>query len=136
MLSIPRNEIKNIVLKRGVASERPIIDTSLGALFLAAGLYISIPLLANFVSPVILISNSGFFSTSLKPFAFSLLFFPLSGVFFYQVIKKRYYLLVTTRNNMRKIVFEKEVTIMKIIKFIDKVEKNLGWVIEKDSSML
>jgi hypothetical protein len=133
VLSIPRDDIEKIVLKYGLASERPIIDVLIGSGFLLVGLFISIPLLFSYFSEL----SQG---TSVRPagakfVGFGLMFIPFAIMFFYLALRKRYYFYVQLRKDKRKIVFHGEVYPVHIRSFIREANSKLGWQIRIDKSV-
>jgi hypothetical protein len=133
VLSIPRDDIEKIVLKYGLASERPIIDVLIGSGFLLAGLYIGMPLLFSYFSD--LSQGTSVRAPSAKFVGFGLMFIPFAIMFFYLALRKRYYFYVQLRKDKRKIIFDREVYPERIRSFIQEANSKLGWQVGIDKSV-
>lgn len=135
VLAIPKDKVKQLSLLFGRASERPLMDFIIGFLFLAAGLFIALPLLKNIYDTAISLETEYFSPQAVKTLGAPLLFFLFSFYFFFLAFRKRYFLLVKTNKDFRKIIFKGKVKEEYLLEFIEKVSKIFGWKITLDESI-
>lgn len=129
MVSLPRDQIASMTLHHGIKSERPIIDITIGVIFIFIGIYIFFPMLSSLVSAIFLGPIVPRYNAS-KFVSMGLVFVPIGIYFIADVIRKRYFLLITTkRGDKRKIVFNSDISYTELRSFIDQAKMKYGYEI-------
>jgi hypothetical protein len=132
---IPRIKINSISLLYGCGVKRPLVQIILSLIFILVPVYFFIPtilevlasMVADPIEPdLIEIDNR----RSIKQFSALLLAFIPIGIWeLYDVIKKKYYLLITT-DKREKITFREKTTKAELKNFLEQAKENFGYEIE------
>jgi hypothetical protein len=123
ILSIPRSDIRRILLKYGYQSERPIVQVLFGIAIFLTGLYF----LVNFILQITI------YRIVYGNMLLSILLFPLGSWFLIDGLRLRYYFEVALDNDTRKFPLGKNPDEDQLLEFVKQASK-LGYVI--DSSIL
>ena len=117
--TVLKNDIREIVLKYGYQSERPLIQVVFGIGLLLIGLYF----IVNFILHIFI--NRIVYTTMLL----SIILFPAGIWFMVDGFRKRLYFEVTLENNKRKFPLGKDPDKQDLDKFIKKASQ-LGYSID------
>jgi hypothetical protein len=122
-ISIPRQDIINISLKYGSTSERPIAQFMVSVILVGLGLYLGVYPLAD------MIVRGNYFSNlqSFKLFAYAVPLILLGGYYLNRLFIKRFYLLVYTNNDKRRLVFNDKLTEGEVQTFIMNCNNSLRY---------
>jgi hypothetical protein len=123
LLFVPREQIRQITLKYGFQSERPIVEILFGIVIIGVGLYLIINIILN-----ILLRQTIHVEQCL-----SILLLPVGSWFFIDGFRKRLYFEVGLDNDMRKFPLGKNPDKAELQKFI-RLAGQFGYTI--DSSLL
>lgn len=117
---VPKSDIQKIELASGTGAERPLIQSLFGAVLVVVGLF-------SVKSIYLWMMEGGTIST----LQVGLVVFMLAGAWMlWGVFRKRTYLLVTTRNDTRKIVFAGKVDPVRLSEFVQAANCNFGYLIQ------
>lgn len=132
ILSLSRNQIKSISLGRGLNAERPIIEIVIGIAFLVVSVYISWPFFWAIWESIFL--HPGYKDAPLPSVAkfsiLGLLFVPIGLSFITKALRRRYFLLIETNKDKRKILFYDNLTYYEIRSFLENASKTYGYIIK------
>ena len=127
ILSVPIKNIHLISLEQGSPVERPIVQIFIGIMLLAMGIGLGVWPLLDIFSKNDLPSNS----YSLWPFAFAVPLALIGFWFLMRFFQKRYFLLIETEKELRKLVFDTNVSDHEVRLFVDKANSLFGLNISK-----
>jgi hypothetical protein len=128
-ISIAKQDIKSISLKYGFIAERPIAQAIVSIGLIMLGLYLGFyPLYWTFVNNDLpSIHDDPPAPTRLKIFAYALPLIFIGAYLLQRLFIKRFYLLVHTENDMRKLVFNDKHNSEEIQAFIMNCNSSLGY---------
>ncbi|MEO5931693.1 MAG: hypothetical protein ABIR47_17290 [Candidatus Kapaibacterium sp.] len=109
--------IRSVMLLRGSPAERPRIQVIAGIAFLGLGAYFLINLLMNLINPERIVGGFGIRAVIVIPF---ILF--MGGWLVYTALRRRYFLLIQSEKDRRKIVFRGDVDTHGLTQFITEVQ--------------
>ncbi len=122
-VSIARQDVREISLKFGFTAERPISQLVVGGILILLGLYLGVyPL-----NDMIVRGDYPWGWGSLKMFAYAVPLILLGGHYLNKLFAKRFYLLVRTDNDKRKLVFNDKLTEGEVVAFIMNCNSSLGY---------
>lgn len=127
VLSIPRDEIEKISIHYGSFSERPVIQAIISICLIIIGAIAFLPVLRFIFLEK---DPSGASPANWKPFILGLPLAMLGCWFFFDIFRRRYYLLIDTSEKSRKIVFKSEVSSSELFNFIQEAKIIFGYNIE------
>ena len=119
ILSILKKDVRQIILKYGFQSERPVAEAAFGVVLFLIGLYF----IVNFVLHILI--NRTVYTTMLL----SILLLPVGVWFVLNGFRKRLYFEVLMDNDSRKFPLEKNPDKVELQKFIKTVSQ-LGYSID------
>ena len=122
ILSFPIKNMHVISLEQGSPVERPIVQIFIGIMLLAMGIGFGVWPLFDMFSKNDLSSNS----YSLWPFAFAVPLILIGFWFLTEFFQKRYFLLIETEKELRKIVFDTNVSDHEVRLFVDRANRLFG----------
>jgi len=121
ILSIPKQDIRQIILKYGFQSERPVAEAAFGVVLFLVGLYF----IVNFVLHILI--NHTVYTTMLL----SILLLPVGVWFVLNGFRKRLYFEVWLDHDKRKFPLEKNPDKVELKKFIKTVSQ-FGYFIDAE----
>jgi hypothetical protein len=132
IVSIPKNEIKNIKLQFGSKAEKPFTQAFLSIILIGLGIKIGIIPLFKFVHDII--ANPGLNNQTSSPYVAAFIFLgsiwvPIGFAFLIAVFQNRYFLLIDTIKGRRKIIFKEKIEKEKVDQFIEKINIKHGYSI-------
>jgi hypothetical protein len=133
-ISIARQDIKDISLKYGFIAERPMTQAVVSIGLIMLGLYLGFyPLYWMFVNNDLpSIHDDPPAPTRLKIFAYALPLIFIGAYLLQRLFIKRFYLLVHTNNDKRKLVFNDKHDLEEIQTFIMNCNSSLGYVVRTE----
>jgi len=119
--SIEKKDIVSIVLKYGASSERLTVQIIASTILIILGIYVGIIPTLKLISDIYLETgvNVGHLGKGLFFLVFPICFIPFGIYLIWIGIRKRYYLLVKTSTDQRRILFSDDISFTEVSAFID-----------------